>query len=314
MCSADAPVFDESGSAGAQAFHTPAMQEEVVAFLLPGGGGIWVDNTLGGGGHASLICARLSPDAIFIGIDRDPRALEAAGVALRSAKCRVFLRRAHFADAAGVIDDVRRQLGEMEAPVRGALWDLGLSSDQIDRGEGFSFADRSAKLDMRQDPDQTVTAAAVLNETPERQLADLIYQNADERLSRRVAAGIVKARPLTTMGELVDAVLRSLPRDYRQKDDVLRRTCQAVRIAVNGEFDQLQQSLADLGGLLVKGGRLVVLSYHSGEDRLVKRFFRQGRIDGTLEVLTPKPMRPDRAEIRENSRARSARLRAAQKL
>lgn len=304
---------DPAPDGAESAFHTPAMREEVKEYLLPGGGGIWVDNTLGGGGHASLICSHLSPEAIFVGIDRDPAALKAARLALETAACRVVLRRAHFKDAAKVVDEVRRQMGEPEAPLRGALWDLGLSSNQINRREGFSFNDREARLDMRQDPDQSLTAAEVVNRTPERDLADLIYRNADERMSRRIAAGIARARPLQTVGDLVDAVLGSLPRGYRQKDDVLRRTCQALRMATNEELEQLQQSLREVGGLMAPGGRLVLLSYHSGEDRLVKGFFREGRIAGMLTVLTPKPLRPELREVRANPRARSARLRAAEK-
>ncbi len=289
-----------------EAYHVPVMPDEVIRLLNPHGGGGWLDNTVGGGAHAWLICQKLDPSAVFIGIDRDPLALEASRMTLRSAKCRVALHKAHFEDAA---DIVRCEGVEL----RGAFWDLGLSSSQIDRGAGFSFRDMTAYLDMRQDPEQELTAADVLNCTPEKDLADLIYQNSDERLSRRIAASIVRARPLETMEDLVRVVRWCLPRGYKHGDDVLRRTCQAIRMKVNAELEQLEQSLSDIAGLLQPGGRLVLLSYHSGEDRIVKQFMKRGKLAGILDILTPKPLRPLRDEFLVNPRAKAARLRAAER-
>lgn len=288
-------------------YHVPVMAAEVLEFLAPAGSGLWLDCTLGGGAHSRLIAERLSPEATLLGIDRDPRALAAAREKLVGVPCRVEIRRAHFRDAAALVD-------ELGGRVSGALWDLGLSSNQLDRGAGFSFRDLDAPLDMRQDPDQELTAEGVLNGTPEKLLADLIFRNADERLSRRIAASIAASHPLRTVGDLVGAVERSLPRGYRRRDDVLRRTMMAVRIEVNQELDQLTASLEAVTERLVPGGRMAVLSYHSGEDRLVKVFFRQGRLEGRLRVLTAKPLRPSGEEARTNPRARPARLRAAERL
>lgn len=293
-------------SGPAPGYHTPAMTEEVLRELNPGGAGLWLDCTVGGGGHARLICERLSEDAAFVGIDRDPLALAAAEEALRGLPCRVLLERALFSQAAEVVDRIG-------LPVSGALWDLGVSSAQIDRGTGFSFRDLDAELDLRQDPDQLERAADIANDTPERALADLIFQNSDERFARRIAAGIVRRRPLRTVGDLVRAVDASLPKGWRTRDDVIRRVMQAFRIAVNHEFDELRESLESIAPRLLPGARMVVLSYHSGEDRIVKHFFRQGKQDGMLSILTSRPLRPSQEESRANPRARPARLRAAEK-
>ncbi len=291
----------------ASGYHTPAMPDEVLRELSPRGGGLWLDCTVGGGGHARLICERLSEEAVFLGIDRDPLALAAAEEALKGVPCRVLLERAHFSQAAAVVDRIG-------LPVSGALWDLGVSSAQIDRGAGFSFRDLDADLDLRQDPDQPECATDIANETPERALADLILENSDERFARRIAGNIVRRRPLRTVGDLVRAVDASLPKGWRTRDDVIRRVMQALRIAVNREFDELRESLEGIAPRLLPGARMVVLSYHSGEDRIVKQFFRQGKQDGTLSVLTSRPLRPSQEESRANPRARPARLRAAEKL
>ncbi|MEI6915621.1 MAG: 16S rRNA (cytosine(1402)-N(4))-methyltransferase, partial [Armatimonadota bacterium] len=219
----------------------------------------------------------------------------------------VVLRRLHFKDAAQVVEEFG-----VSAPLLGALWDLGLSSDQINRGEGFSFRDLDSPLSMRQDPDQELTASEVVNLTDEKDLADLIYRNSDERMSRRIAASIVRLRPLASVGDLVEAVTKSLPRGYRNRDDVLRRTLQAIRMEVNEELPQLTRSLGDILERMAPGGRMVVLSYHSGEDGLTKRFFRQAKLDGKVRILTPKPLRPMPDEVRDNPRARPAHLRAVE--
>lgn len=281
------------------------MAGQVLEYLQPSGAGLWLDCTAGGGGHARLICEALDPEAVFVGIDRDPAALEHASRWLAGVPCHTHLVRDHFRNAGAVID---RYGGE----VCGALWDLGLSSYQLVAGRGFSFTEGDSPLDMRQDPDVPRTAAEVVNHLEERELADIIYHNSDERFSRRIASSIVRSRPLVQVSDLVQAVLRALPSGYRQREDVLRRTFQAIRMEVNEELVQIEQSLMAVSARLVPGRRMVVLSYHSGEDRIVKNFFKAEKKEGRLAILTPKPIRPDEVEARANPRSRPARLRAAE--
>ncbi|MGQ9808472.1 MAG: 16S rRNA (cytosine(1402)-N(4))-methyltransferase RsmH [Armatimonadota bacterium] len=288
-------------------YHIPAMAGEVLDLLEPANGGLWLDCTVGGGGHAALICARLGPDATLLGIDRDPLALEAAAERLKGCSCRVALERGHFSRAGDLVD----RLG---GSVSGALWDLGVSSHQLDRGTGFSIRDLDAPLDMRQDPQQDLCAADIVNRAGEKEIADILFRNSDERFSRRIAARIVRARPLRTVGDLMRCVDEALPAGYRTRDDVKRRVAQALRMEVNRELQELRQSLEAVCQRLVPGGRAVVLSYHSGEDRLVKQFFRRADREGWLRVLTPRPLRPSEEECRRNPRARPARLRAAERV
>ncbi len=288
-------------------YHIPAMAGEVLDLLEPANGGLWVDCTVGGGGHAALICARLGPDATLLGIDRDPLALEAAAERLKGCSCRVALERGHFSRAGDLVD----RLG---GSVSGALWDLGVSSHQLDRGTGFSIRDLDAPLDMRQDPQQDLCAADIVNRAGEKEIADILFRNSDERFSRRIAARIVRARPLRTVGDLMRCVDEALPAGYRTRDDVKRRVAQALRMEVNRELQELRQSLEAVCQRLVPGGRAVVLSYHSGEDRLVKQFFRRADREGWLRVLTPRPLRPSEEECRRNPRARPAKLRAAERV
>lgn len=288
-------------------YHVPAMAGEVLDLLQPGNGGLWLDCTVGGGGHAALVCARLERDATLLGIDRDPLALQAARERLEGCSCRVVLERAHFSRAGELAD----RLG---GRVAGALWDLGVSSDQLDRGAGFSIRDLGAPLDMRQDPGQDLRAADIVNGASERELADILFRNSDERFSRRIAARIVRARPLGTVGDLMRCVDQALPPGYRARDDVKRRVAQALRMEVNRELQELRESLEAVCRRLVPGGRAVILSYHSGEDRVVKQFFRSADREGWLRVLTPRPLRPSEEECRRNPRARPARLRAAERV
>lgn len=291
----------------AASYHVPALAAQVVALLRPHGSGTWVDGMIGAAGHARLICDRLSNEATFLGLDRDPAAIEAAAKALQGVKCRVVLRRAHFESIGALADDLGGKLA-------GAFVDVGVSSDQLDRGQGFSIDDTDARLDLRQDPGQELTAAVLVNELPEKSLADLIFANSDERLSRRIAASVVKERPLSTMGDLVRAVTRSLPRGYRHRDATLRRVVMALRVAVGRDIEQLETGLNAVIERLLPEARVAVISWQSKEDGLVKRLFRREKIAGRMAVLTPKPLRPSAEEVRENPRARAARLRAAEKL
>lgn len=269
-------------------------------------GGLWVDGTVGLGGHAREILRRSAPDGRLLGVDRDGQALAIAAQRLAGFGPRVRLAQADHRDLPGL-------LGE-ERP-RGVLLDLGVSSLQLDAAaRGFSFQ-REGPLDMRMDQGQGVTAAELVNRLPERELADLIYKWGEERGSRRVARAIAHARaraPLRTTAELAAVVRRALPRPRRGGIDPATRTFQALRIAVNRELAGLGESLAALAGRLAVGGRLAVIAFHSLEDREVKQSFRALAASG-FRLLTRKPVRPGADEERRNPRSRSARLRAIER-
>jgi 16S rRNA (cytosine1402-N4)-methyltransferase len=294
--------------------HVPVMPREALQYLEPRGGGIWVDFTVGGGGHARLIAERLPADAVLVGFDRDPAALAAAAERLRDVSPPVVLIHAGFERAAPEL--ARRGFEK----IAGAIADLGVSSMQLDRPErGFSFA-AEGPLDMRMDPTQDLTAEQVVNETGERELADLIYQFGEERRSRRIARAIVRSRPLHTTADLarvVAAASRPMSRDKRRMRSAIHpatRTFQALRIFVNSEIEALDRWLAQLPQLLNPGARAVVISFHSLEDRAVKQAFREAARRGEFEILTPHVVRPGEDEMRSNPRSRSAKLRAAERL
>ncbi len=233
--------------------------------------------------------------------------MEEASRKLEGVRCRVILRRAHMEDVGPILD-------EIGGPLRAVLADVGLSSDQLDRKAGFAVDDVGAPLDMRQDPDQELTAAHLVNGLSEKDLADLIYRYSDERMSRRIAAAIVRARPLETMGDLVEAVRRSLPGGYRHGQDTMRRVAMALRLATGRELEQLDTALGETIQRLEPGGRIVVLCWMSLEQAVVKRVFRREKLSRKLEILTPKPLRPSAEEVLRNPRAQAAHLRAAEKL
>ena len=288
-------------------YHVPALAKTVVEILRPGEPGIYCDLTVGGAGHGRMICDRLDERSVFVGTDRDPAAIEEASRKLKGVRCRVILRRAHMEDVGPILDEVG-------GPLRAALIDCGISSDQLDRGTGFALDDVGALLDMRQDPGQELTAAHLANGLSEKDLADLIYRYSDERMSRRIAAAIVRARPLETMGDLVGAVRRSLPGGYRHGQDTMRRVAMALRLATGRELEQLETALGETIQRLEPGGRIVVLCWMSLEQAVVKRVFRREKLSRKLEILTPKPLRPSAEEVLQNPRARAAHLRAAEKL
>jgi 16S rRNA (cytosine1402-N4)-methyltransferase len=271
------------------------MVDEVIRFL--GGRGTVVDMTLGAGGHAEALLA--AGVGRVIGIDRDPEAIELASARLERFRARFDARLATFASF------------DPEGPVDGVLFDLGVSSMQLDAPErGFSYR-RAGPLDMRMGPDAR-SAMELVNELPEDKLANLIFQYGEERRSRRVAAAIVRARsraPITTTDELARVVAGAVGRRAGGPHPA-RRTFQALRIAANRELEELTASLPQAVGILAPGGRVVVIAYHSLEDRVVKRFLRD---DGRVRVLTKRPLRPSDDEVDHNARARSARLRAAER-
>jgi 16S rRNA (cytosine1402-N4)-methyltransferase len=272
------------------------MVDEVIRFL--GGRGTVVDMTLGAGGHAEALLA--AGVGRVIGIDRDPEAIELASARLERFRARFDARLATFASF------------DPEEPVDGVLFDLGVSSMQLDAPErGFSYR-RPGPLDMRMGPDAR-SAMELVNELPEEELADLVFQYGEERRSRRVAAAIVRARsraPITTTDELARVVAGAVGRRAGGPHPA-RRTFQALRIAANRELEELTASLPQAVGFLAPGGRAVVIAYHSLEDRVVKRFFRD---DERVRALTKRPLRPSDDEVGHNARARSARLRAAERM
>lgn len=294
--------------------HIPVLSGEVAAWLACKSGGTYVDCTVGQGGHAAIILERSGPDGILIGIDRDPEAIASTGSRLARFAQRMRLIQGNFS----ALKQHVKSVGVSE--VDGVIFDLGVSSAQLDRPErGLSFLS-DGPLDMRMDRSGGRTAADLLAQLPERELADLIYQYGEERYSRRIARAIIASRkihPLRTTFDLASAVSGAVPAAYRHgRIHCATRTFQALRIAVNQELDVIEGAVRDAASLLKPGGRLCVISFHSLEDRIVKHTFRslaQGS-EASLKILTKKPQVPSDEECRDNPRARSAKLRVAEKL
>jgi 16S rRNA (cytosine1402-N4)-methyltransferase len=302
--------------------HVPVLYQQVLSALKPSAGGRHIDGTLGLGGHAAGILDRSAPDGQLLGLDMDHAALEIAGERLQKYGNRAHLRHASYEDMRQVAD----ALGWSE--VDGVLLDLGVSSIQLDDAHrGFSFR-RDGPLDMRFDNAQDLTAEMLVNEAHQDELVDILTRYGEEPRARRVARAIVAARPLRTTRELAEVVSRVAARK-RGGVDPSTRTFQALRIAVNNELETLEVGLQRAIGLLAPGGRIVVISFHSLEDRIVKRTFARESRDcicpprqpictcdhiAQLRLLTRRPLRPEQAEVQENPRARSARLRAAERI
>jgi len=311
-------------------YHEPVLAVESVSLLvtLPG---VYIDGTLGGGGHSLRLLRLLETlggESLLVGIDQDTHALEAAGAKLRDSGGNYRLVRGNFGMVKELVTPIMRESG---LPVMGFLLDLGVSSFQIDTPErGFSYL-KDGPLDMRMDPEGPVTAADVVNGYDESALTRLFYRYGEEPLSGRIAKALVKARsavPFTTTGELAAVIRQACPRkDLAIK--TLSRIYQALRIEVNDELGVLEQALRDGFELLSPGGRLAVISYHSLEDRIVKRFFtakitadwgpkgvglREPLKAAEAVLVTKKPVEATAEEIGLNPRSRSARLRVIQKL
>jgi len=308
--------------------HRPVMNREVIELLASVPQGIVVDATVGGGGHARLLL-EARPDLHLIGIDRDADAVTAARASLAPFGGRARIVHGGFEDVAAI---VHSETGgkTSEGNIMGILFDLGTSSPQLDRPErGFSYWG-DAPLDMRMDAAQGLTAEQVVNEYSQRDLADLIRRNGEEHFARQIAARIVANRPLHTTADLVDAVKEAVPaRNRRRGGHPARRTFQAIRMEVNRELPNLADGLDESVHLLAPGGRVLVLAYHSLEDRIVKERFAkwagareqqpagfpvEPEPKGLVRLLTRKAVRPSADEIAENPRARSARLRGVEKL
>jgi 16S rRNA (cytosine1402-N4)-methyltransferase len=307
--------------------HTPVLLAEVTQQLSPHEGSVIVDCTLGGAGHAKRIADLIAPTGTLVGIDQDDAAIAAATDALRLGQ-RTILLKGNF----GELDRLLSEAGLAYAD--GFLFDLGVSSPQLDRADrGFSYH-ADAPLDMRMDPSAGgITAADVVNSYQESDLARVIGEYGDERWASRIAAFIVAARgrhPISTTSELVDIIKDAIPASARRSGPhPARRTFQALRIEVNHELDVLETGLRTAVRWLAPKGRIVVISYHSLEDRVVKRVFVDLSAGCTcppdlpicvcgaspvLRVITKRPVVPSAAEIERNPRARSARLRSAEKL
>ncbi|RJX30610.1 MAG: 16S rRNA (cytosine(1402)-N(4))-methyltransferase RsmH [Desulfurivibrio sp.] len=286
--------------------HLPVLLDEVIHYLAPRDGGLYVDGNLGLGGHSAAILAASSPGGRVIGFDWDEEALARARVNLAGYQGRVEFVRRNFAE----LSEVLPALGVDR--VDGLLLDLGLSSLQLDASSrGFSFQG-CQPLDMRMDSRSPETAADLLNRAGEQELADIFYLYGEERQARRIAAQVVDARKkseLTSTDQLVKIVENAVPRRFwPKKIHVATKVFQALRIAVNRELDNLQQILASVADFVKPGGRICVISFHSLEDRLVKRAFRN---NPALELVTAKAVTAADNEILANPRSRSARLRVA---
>jgi 16S rRNA (cytosine1402-N4)-methyltransferase len=308
-------------------YHEPVMVNEVLEFLQPRSGQVFMDCTLGGGGHAVEIVKRILPDGKLLGIDRDDDALDEAGERLREFAGSVILEKGNFSE----LETIAWKMG-IES-VNGVLFDLGVSSFQLETPErGFSFR-HEADLDMRMDKTQPVTAKEIVNSYSERRLTEIIRDYGEERWAKRIAKFIVERRShrqIRTTTELVDIIKGAVPGGARdERIHPATRTFQALRIAVNRELESLQEGLEAAVKLLVPGGRVVVLSYHSLEDRIVKDLFTRqaGRCTcppglpicacgakKNVKILTKRPVLPTEEEVCANPRARSAKLRAAEKL
>jgi 16S rRNA (cytosine1402-N4)-methyltransferase len=318
-----------------QTGHIPVMLEEVLNFLQPKANGYYVDGTLGGGGHTEAILERSEPGGRVLGIDSDAQALEKAEKRFAEVvqNGRLVLVHGNFAELARIVDEAG-----FVSPVNGVLLDLGFSSYQIDDpGRGLSFS-VDGPLDMRLDQSQELTAADLINNASEQELADIFWRYGDETRSRQIAWRIVRERPhspITRTSQLARLAAAGVP----YKPGMIHpatRVFQALRIAVNSELEHLEVALpqivevlrrektGDIGG---DGGRMVIISFHSLEDRLVKGFMRREAMDcicppgvpvcicnhkASLRILTPKPVTPTKQEVLNNSRARSAKLRAAE--
>jgi 16S rRNA (cytosine1402-N4)-methyltransferase len=293
-----------------ESIHAPVLESEVIALLDPSRGGLFVDCTVGLGGHARGVLA--AGATRLLGLDRDPAALALAAESLTPWRDRVELVHADYRDLPLVLSS--RGLDGVD----GALADLGVSSMQLDApGRGFSFR-RDEPLDMRMDQTTGPTAAQLVAEAGEVDLANVIFRYGEERFSRRIARAIVEARhaePIATTGRLAAIVRRAIPRKGYQRIDPATRTFQALRIWVNRELDGLDTFLVTASRLLRAGARLAVLTFHSLEDRIVKHAFRAlAAGEEAIRVLTRKPVVPGDAELARNPRARSAKLRAIERL
>ena len=287
--------------------HTPVLLDEVLEWLRIRPDGIYVDATLGAAGHSEAIAARLDSGRL-ISLDQDALALQIGQERLAKFGSKVNCVLSPFSRIAEVV----HELGIPK--VDGVLADLGVSSMQLDRPErGFSFRE-AGPLDMRMSDAEELTADEIVNRWPEKELADLLYRGADEHDSRRIARAILRARPIRDTAHLATVVAGARKQWGRQKLHPATKTFLALRIAVNRELEALGQFLFRTPATMNSGARFVLLTYHSGEDRMVKEAFKVGERQGTLKILTKHVIRPSEEEERANPRSRSAKLRCAERV
>ncbi len=309
--------------------HIPVMLKEVIEYLNIRPNTVIVDATLGGGGHAKAIL-EASDKIALIGIDQDAEAFEAAKENLKEFGSRVIFIHDNFSNIRSIINDRASGIGHRVSGINGILFDLGVSSYQIDSsGRGFSFR-TDAPLDMRMDRSKGRTAEDLVNSLDKEELEGIIRDLGEERFFKRIASAIIRNRPVKGTLGLADIIRRSIPKTSPQfATKSIARVFQAFRIAVNGELDSLRTALEDAIDLLAPGGRIVVISYHSLEDRMVKNIFKRESVDcicpprqpqctcdhkRKLAVITRKPVIPGPEEVGSNPRARSAKLRAAERI
>ena len=302
--------------------HQPVLYHDVLDALDPGPSGVYLDGTLGAGGHAFGLLKSSSPDGRLLGLDVDPEALAIARERLFTFRNRTVIQQASYRQAPEILSDLGWR------PVQGILLDLGVSSMQIDRPErGFSFMSEGP-LDMRFNPETGLSAADLVNALSESEIADILWEFGEERYARRIAREIVNTRPVQTTRALAQAVEAAVPW-YSGHLHPATRTFQALRIATNKELETVAASLPELMGVLAPGGRIAVISFHSLEDRIIKQFFRRESKDcicppeqpictcehiASLKVITKKPVMASEEEIQQNPRSSSARLRVAEKI
>ena len=318
------------GHGGGRASHVPVLLKEAIDFLAVRRGGTYIDATVGLGGHSYEIAKRLGAPGHLIGLDKDPAALRIAGARLQASGVEQMTSNVGLqtSDLSGSRDEesdwpeitlLHRSfagLAEVQGlRADGLLADLGVSSLQLDSASrGFSFQ-AEGPLDMRMDPHSERTAEQVVNHLDERQLADVIYEFGEERRSRRIARAICRSRPIRTTAQLADVISAAArPMNRGERIHPATRTFQALRIFVNRELDDLKALLAAAPQILKPGGRVVIISFHSLEDRIVKDAFREGNQQGYFSVVTKKPVTATTEECDRNPRARSAKLRAAEKI
>lgn len=306
--------------------HVPVLYRECLDNLRIKRDGVYVDGTLGGGGHSLGIGQQLGEEGVLIGIDRDADALEAASKRLEDLRCKVHLVHSNYADIKQVLRDLDIK------GIDGALLDIGVSSYQLDNSErGFSYM-QDAPLDMRMNRDESFSAEDVVNTYSEAKLTEVIRKYGEERWASRISKFIVKARDeerITTTGQLVDIIKAAIPASARREGPhPAKRTFQAIRIEVNGELQQLETAADEYCDVLEPGGRLCIITFHSLEDRIVKEAFRRrldpcicpkelpvctcGRVADVRKV-TGKPIVPEKEELDTNPRSRSAKLRVIEK-
>ena len=286
--------------------HIPVMPIEVIDYLNLQPGGIYLDGTIGAGGHATEILARLSLEGKLIGLDRDAEALEICENRFSASAHPILTCKSSYDDFPKILS----QFGISK--LNGILLDLGLSSMQLEsKTRGFSY-NSTGELDMRFDKNNSIDAADLISKSSEKELSNIIFNFGEERRSRKIARSIKSSESLLTAADLKEAVRRATPPQKRNKS--LARVFQAIRIAVNNEIDKLSRFLDLFIEHLSYGGRIVIITYHSIEDRMVKHAFRSLKQSGRLTVLTKKPIVPTTNEIINNNRSRSAKLRAGEKL